>query len=168
MRRGLSRNDPAGEQIAVVAVARYPDLNQAKEYLAHNGYNCVSEAALGSIKYRYAEDIEEAKTQLAAVHEQAIVNQARTNALQYAELEQVVLERLPKYLEKNPNADPSTIARNLSQAKAQNIDKGNLLEGRPTKRVEMTMPEFYEAEKRLRELGAIEDVTDAELVEDSG
>ena len=110
--------------------------------MRRQGYDSVSEAVLISLKHTRAQDLEEARAKLAPQLDQAIINQNRSNALQTARLEQYVLESLPSYMERSPNADPSTIVRNLSQSTAQSVEKTAMLEGKPQKTVALTMPQF--------------------------
>lgn len=128
----ISHANPVSSEFALSAIARFPTLLEAKEYLEGLGYENLSEANLASFKTRMPKELAEVQARLAPEIEGEVANSALLIARRATEAESLAMERIIEKLQKDQFADPSTVLRNLSQVKTQNIDKRLALQGRPT------------------------------------
>jgi hypothetical protein len=166
----IDRSRPAGAHLAVSFMAVYPDFDRVKAALAEHGYE-ASEACLLSLKYTHAKELAKAQEDLGGLQEHLLKSQHRSNGLQAAEAVQWTVERVRGYVETHKDADVARIARDLQQISTQATDKYSLLDGKPTKRTQLSMPQFYELQKQGIEEGWLVDetaeITDAETLEDA-
>ena len=151
----LSFTDSMGHQKAIAALATYPDITQAKEFMAEQGYN-LSEAALETVRRNKADEIEEARREVAPRLEAQLTGDMLDDARKITVAMDLAIQRTEERLRRNIEADPSRVLRDLSQVRTQAIDKRLALEGRPTQIIEKRSPDEILA--KLEALGVVKQV----------
>jgi hypothetical protein len=150
--KNLTRENPVSEQTAIAAMAAYPDINDAKDYLERESGFCeVSVARLEQIKSYKAADLEEARRELAPLHESKLTNDMLDEARRVTSVIDLAVRRTERLLERDAVSDPAKAARDLGQLRTQSIDKRLALEGRPTAIIEKRSAE--EILSKLEALG---------------
>jgi hypothetical protein len=163
----LSYTDQTGHQQALVAIACFPDLKQAKQYMSEQGYD-LSIPALETIRRNKGPELEKVREEVAPKLEASLANDMLDNARIATEVERLAIERTKTLLAEGRIADPSRVARDLSQIKTQSIDKRLALQGRPTQITEhRDVSELVNALVGMKvaevvEVGALPEATDEE------
>lgn len=153
--KNVTYKDPIGVERALAAVAAFPTLSEAVEHLAANGYK-TTETQLENWKRTKADALEDIRTRMAPALEAHLANDMLEVAHLATTCERVAIERTLKLLEEGKIFDPSRVARDLAQVKAQSIDKRLALQGRPTQVVEHR--DFGEIVSALEGMGVVESV----------
>ena len=151
----LSFTDSVGHQKAIAALATYRDITQAKEFMAEQGYN-LSEAALETVRRNKADEIEEARRELAPMMELKLTNDLLAETVRVTSVIDRAVRRTERLLERDAISDPAKAARDLGQLRTQAIDKRLALEGRPTQIIEKRSPDEILA--KLEALGVVKQV----------
>ena len=125
-------HNPVTYNEALVAIATFPTIEEAKAYLEADGFRVTSVAALETIKRNKGEEIEKVRAQLAPKLEGALINDLGDEARRATAIIELALQRTEERLRTNIVSDPSRVARDLSQLRTQAVDKKLALEGRPT------------------------------------
>jgi hypothetical protein len=150
--KNLTRWNPVDESLAISMMAAYPDIQEAKEHLEQDhGYEELSEANLKQIKGHKAADLEEARRELAPLHESKLTNDMLDEARKATSIIDLAIRNTQRLLERDVISDPAKAARDLGQLRTQSIDKRLALEGRPTAIIEKRSAE--EILSKLEALG---------------
>lgn len=128
----LSEKNETDHQLAMAAMAAYPTLEQASEFLAEQGMT-VSPAKLEVHKRLYPDLYEEARRQIAPRLENNLTGNLLDTARVASEAMNVAVIRTRERLDKNMVTDPARTARDLADVIAKSVDKRLALEGRPTR-----------------------------------
>ncbi len=135
MAKRLSYKDPVSEEQAIVALATFPDDEKVVEVLKGQGIQTTAKA-MANKREKAAERIAQTHRELAPRLEEALTGDMLDLTRLTVELETVAVDQCLKKLRASKfAATPETlskIARDISQVKAQNVDKRLALEGRPT------------------------------------
>lgn len=130
-KRKVNFKEPLSMQQVLVAVATYPDLKAAKAYMEEQGYMTTT-SELEQWRRNKGDELEKIREEIAPRLEASLANDMLDVARMAVEAQRIAIERTQERLEKNQVMDPSTVARNLSQLMAQNVEKRLSLQGRPT------------------------------------
>jgi hypothetical protein len=115
--------------LAVIGSTSYKD---AAVSLQADGRE-IGEATLRRwCKESHVVQFEKLREEWAGKIEAQLANNLLDNARLAAETERLAIEKTRESLENGSNRDPSKAARDLSQVKAQSVDKRLALQGRPT------------------------------------
>jgi hypothetical protein len=155
--------DPVGYNKALVAIATYPNTDEAKAYIEDQGYSKVSVAALETIKRNKGDEIEKVRRELAPKLEGTLVSDLGDEARRATAIIELALQRTEERLRTNVVSDPSRVARDISQLRTQAIDKKLALEGRPTSITETRSHE--EVLRSLEAMGVVKQVEVKQVTE---
>jgi hypothetical protein len=157
--------NPVDRELAVSALAAYPTLEQAKEYMESQGYVNLSVAAMNTVLVNRREDVADRRKELAPQREGRLADNLLSIAERASETTNLAVEHCMKLLEAGKVQDPSKMARDLQQVTTQAVDKRLALQGRPTTIVEKRNVD--ELVRALESLGVAQqaDVTVAAIAE---
>lgn len=132
--RHITYNDRKGQELALAAIAGFPSLDQAKEFLSDQGYG-TTVRALEVMRDNKAQEYETIRAELAPAIEAHIANDALDVAHLCTEIEKLAGERLLTAVKEGrvSRKEMSRIMRDVSQTKSQSIEKRMTLEDRPEK-----------------------------------
>ena len=159
----LTHKKPDGIEQALVAIATMPTLKDAVDYLKDHGWR-TNEKYLESLSRTKAERLEEVRNEVAPALEGHVANDALDIAHLTAEAERLAAQRTLELLRRGAISDPSRVLRDLSQAKAQNIEKRMTLQERPQHISEHRS--VAELERALVAMGVAETI-DSTAIEES-
>ncbi|HXJ92638.1 MAG TPA: hypothetical protein VMT20_07120 [Terriglobia bacterium] len=166
--------DDVSVDMAMTALVAYPDLNDAVEFMAEQGFS-ISPQNMNAIRNRciapgspvhqkFVDRQKELAPQLEKLYADRLLDQARMSTAVAA----LAVEQTRERLERGQIQDPSRVARDLQQVASQAVDKRLTLEERPTQIVERRTPDEILA--KLEAMGVAKrvelDVPEAEVVED--
>lgn len=146
----IDPRNPVGYEEAIVALATFPDLEQAKAFLAQQKITATVKG-LETLKVKKAAEIAECRKEIAPKLEAELTGDMLDEARYATRVIDMAIRRTEERLAKNMVADPARVARDLSQLRTQAVDKRLALEGRPTAIVEKRSPEEILA--RLEAMG---------------
>jgi hypothetical protein len=137
--KGVNEKTEVGLELTYTALVAFPDLEDSRKFLLENGYDVsveklrVLKTMKGRIPGKPGEDMyvqkrKELAPTLEKIHADDLLDQAR----ECSAIVDLALTRTREKLEAGEVADPSRVARDLSQVQTQAIDKRMLLEDRPT------------------------------------
>lgn len=165
----LSTRDDLAVERALAAMAAYPDLAQASAYLAEQGYQANVDLLRTMRDVQFRDRFEKVRDSLAPRIEASLANDFLDNARMAAEVERMAVERTRQMLEEGKIAEPSRVARDLSQVKTQSVDKRLALQGRPTQITEHRDPrEIVRALEAMRVVQTVDATVVPELGEADG
>lgn len=130
------RKDDVGWELAITALAAYPTLQHAKEYMESQGYCDLSETAMNTVRLNCREQIADRRKELAPQREGRLADNLLSIAERASETTTLAVEHCMMLLESGKAHDPSKMARELQQVTTQAVDKRLALQGRPTQIVE--------------------------------
>ena len=134
--RFLSEKVDLDVEKAVTAIAAYRTLPEAVEYLKSEGIT-TTEAKLKVWRdTMYADRVRKRREQIAPLIEEKLANDLLGNATLASDVTALAIEKTRELLEEGKIADPSRVARDLSQVGTQAVDKRLALQGRPSQIVE--------------------------------
>jgi hypothetical protein len=163
-------NDAVAMELVFTALVAYPDLESASMFMREQGYE-ISTAKLAVYRDGQtpkSEEFRERRKELAPQLEAALADNLLSEATVSTRVIGVALETTMRLLNEGRIADPSRVARDLSQIRTQGIDKRLALQGRPTQITANRSLE--EIARALEGMGVAQrvalDVPDAEVIED--
>lgn len=159
----MSEKNQVDVDLALATIAACPTLQAASEHLKQEYNIIVTEKTLKVYEYRYRGEFEKIRNQLAPLREQSLANDMLDVASMATQVEQVAIEHTMELLAAGKVSDPSKVARDLADVKAKSVEKRLAIQGRPTSIVENRSVE--DIWKQLEKLGVMEQVTDADVVE---
>jgi hypothetical protein len=125
----LSEEDVIAGMMAVIGTTSWPE---AVRVLKDEGRDIGESTLRQWCKETRAVQYEQLREQWAGKIEAQLANSLLDNARLAAETERLAIEAAKTSLENKTAREPSKIARDLSQVKAQSVDKRLALQGRPT------------------------------------
>lgn len=131
MPNSLSYKDALGHELARTAIAAYPTLERAKEYMESQNYN-LSMPALETVQRNQVEKIAEIRKDLAPQREGRLADDLLSTAEEAQEVTRTAVSKARRLLEEGRVPDPARMARDLQQITTQAVDKRLALQGRPT------------------------------------
>ncbi len=134
--RFLSEKNDVDVQKALTAMVMYERLDEAADYLLQEGITTTVEKLEVWRDRMYAERYEKRREELAPILEARLASGLLDNAGLAADVTRLAITKTRDLLEEGRVADPSRVARDLSQVATQAVDKRLALQGRPTKIVE--------------------------------
>jgi hypothetical protein len=133
----LSEKNELHHELALTAIAAFPTLEEAAEYMWENHEIRVSVAKLEVYRDgRFKEDYLKHRDEFAAKFEKDLANNLLDTAARATAVTQLAVAQTAEMLAQGKIKDPSKVARDLSQVATQAIDKRLALQGRPTHVVE--------------------------------
>lgn len=147
----LSEKNEADVQKALTAMVMFETLDEAVSYLEDEGIKTSAEKLEVWRDRMYAERFQRRREELAPVIEARLASNLLDNAGLAADVTRLAIEKTRDMLADGRIADPSRVARDLSQVATQAVDKRLALQGRPTQIVEKR--DFSEIARALEGLG---------------
>jgi hypothetical protein len=134
--RFLSEKVDLDVEKAITAMAAYPTLAEAVEYLLGEGVT-TTEAKLRVWRdTMYSDRYRKRRAELAPLIEEKLAGDLLGNAALASDVTALAITKTRELLEEGRIADPSRVARDLSQVGTQAVDKRLALQGRPSQIVE--------------------------------
>lgn len=165
----LSTRDDLAVERALAAMVAYPDLAQASSYLEEQGYQANVDTLRTMRDVQFRDRFEKVRESLAPRIEASLANDFLDNARMASEVERLAVERTRQLLGEGKIADPSRVARDLSQVKTQSVDKRLALQGRPTQITEHRDPrEIIRALEAMKVVQTVDATVVPELGEANG
>ena len=165
----LSRKNDVDVETAITAMIVCPTLDDAVEVLKGQGIQTTTGVLEvwrdrePAIRERYQKRREELAPQLEGIFANDLLDNGRRGTLAI----RLAVEETIKRLEDGTVADPSKVARDISQVVAQSVDKRLAIQGRPTQIVEVR--DVNEIVRQLVALGVVhDDAIDSTAEDDDG
>jgi hypothetical protein len=167
-RRHLSEKNEMDRELALTAIAAYPDTTEASEFLQAEHELIASPRKLEVFAQYQSQSLQEVRQRLAPVKEAKLRHDLQDTAGMATAVTQAAIQRTGELLEEGRIQDPAKAARDMSQVMTQSVDKRALLEGKPTQIVQKRSTE--EILRALESKGVVQrpeiDLPEAEVVED--
>ncbi|HTA98678.1 MAG TPA: hypothetical protein VK730_13680 [Solirubrobacteraceae bacterium] len=132
MTRFLSEKVDLDVEKAVTAIAAYRTLPEAVDYLASEGITTTESKLKVWRDTMYADRVRKRREQIAPLIEEKLASDLLGNATLASDVTALAIQKTREMLEDGKIADPSRVARDLSQVGTQAVDKRLALQGRPT------------------------------------
>lgn len=136
MTRFLSEKVDLDVEKAITAIAAYRTLDEAVDYLASEGITTTEAKLKVWQDTMYADRVRKRREQIAPLIEEKLASDLLGNATLASDVTALAIQKTRELLEENKIADPSRVARDLSQVGTQAVDKRLALQGRPSQIVE--------------------------------
>jgi hypothetical protein len=149
----LDRNNELDVEKAYAAIILSPGLEDAVEVLKLQGAT-TTVGVLEQLRGRDRERFEKRREELAPIIERRFASNLLDNAQRAVAAIGVAVERTQELLDAGKVADPSRVARDLSQVVTQSIDKRLAIQGRPTQITEHR--DVGDIIRKLQSIGVIE------------
>ena len=130
--KGVWEKNEVEMNLVFTAIAMYPTLGQASNYLkAEQNLSCSTDK-MEVLLRRFPEWAQEVATRVRPLREGKLVNEMLDSAEMASSVERLAIQTTEQFLEEGKIQDPSRVARDLADVKAKNIERGLALQGRPT------------------------------------
>jgi hypothetical protein len=147
-------------QITLTAMATYPTLDEASDFLNEVHRLQCSPEKMRVLEKRFPKELAEARKRAAPILEAKAAADMLDTASMALHVQQIAIAATRTALAEGHVKDPAKVARDLADVGAKAIDKRQLLEARPTVITQDKTPE--EIIKRLETLGVFKKEADAE------
>jgi hypothetical protein len=134
--RFLSEKNDVDVQKTLTAMVMYETLPEVASYLEDEGISTTVEKLEVWRDRMYADRLQKRRAELAPVIEARLAADMLDNATLASDVTRLAIAKTRDMLEAGRVADPSRVARDLSQVATQAVDKRLALQGRPTQIVE--------------------------------